>query len=179
MANNGFFRFLGAFLWGVIWSLLWLIFLVEPFSLFIYLEGSWIHSLELILVYAIGLFVSAAFLQKSFNRWFVYFLFLIPIGFYGLIWLGQPFLSAAETPICPSKNNNANIQVIGFPKTNMLLTFDRKNEHAVIYWRNKPWPFYKNKILPPAQWKSDFTSSNSPNPAGITCLQNLQKLKDD
>ncbi len=179
MTNNGFVRFLGALLWGIIWSLIWLIFLVAPLSLFIYLEGSWLHSLELLLTYAIGLFISAAFLQKSFNRWFTYLLFLIPIGFYGLVWLGQPFLSASETPICPSKKNHTTIQPIDFPKVNILLTYDRVNNHAVVYWRNKPLPFYKSKILPPEQWKSDFTSPNSQNPAKITCLQNLQKLKDD
>ncbi len=178
MANNAFIRFLGAFLWGGIWSLLWLIFLVNPLSLYIYLEGSWMHSLELILVYAIGLFVSAAFLQKNFNRWLIYFLFLIPIGFYGLVWLGQPFLSASETPVCPSRKNNQASPVLEFPKTKMLLTYDRKNNHAVIYWRHTPWPFYKGKILPPEQWGSDFTHPSSRNPAKITCLQNLQKLKD-
>ncbi len=179
MANNAFIRFLGAFLWGMIWSLLWLVFLVTPLSLYIYLEGSWIHSLELLLTYGIGLFVSAAFLQKSFNRWFIYALFLIPIGFYGLVWLGQPFLSASEVPVCPPQKNNTRIKPIEFPKLNMLLTYDRRNNHAVIYWRNKPWPFYQNKILPPEQWGSGFTNNQSQNPAKITCLQNLQKLKDN
>ncbi len=178
MKNNGFIRFLGAFLWGIIWSLLWLIFLVNPLSLYIYLEGSWVHSLELILTYGIGLFGSAAFLHKNINRWLLYFLFLIPIGFYGLVWLGQPYLSASETPVCPAQKSRLQTIPLDFPKTKMLLTYDRNKNHAVIYWRRKPWPFYKGKVLPYEQWGSDFTSPSSRNPARITCLQNLQKLKD-
>ncbi|MFV0432093.1 MAG: hypothetical protein ACK5MJ_07975 [Alphaproteobacteria bacterium] len=176
MFSNGLSRFIGAVFWGLLWSLIWLYLIVMPLTLYIYLEGGILHKIELLLVYAIGLFISVAFLSSSIIRWPIYFIFLVLFGFLGITFTGAPF-AINEKPICYARENY-DIRPIGLPDYNLILNYDGQTGNAIFYWRKKPWPFYKRKELKPQNWPTGFVSDNSNLPAHITCLQNLIHLKD-